>query len=97
MPSFTYDALGINEELDKREAQPIPLDCTQVHSNRTCFPHFAVENTGQRFTDMSRAYGERGGSFIDETVVLEQLGRGNHFGSAVNDEESDRKALCRRT
>jgi hypothetical protein len=68
MPSFTYDALRMNEELNQ-----FHLDCTQLHSNRTCFPHFAVvavENTGQRFTDMSRAYGERGGSFIDKTVVL---------------------------
>jgi hypothetical protein len=44
MPSFTYDALRINED--------------------------------QRFTDMSRSHGERGGSFIDKTVVLEELGRG---------------------
>lgn len=26
---------------------------------------------------------EKEGSFIDETVVLEELGRGNHFGSVV--------------
>ena len=52
MPSFTYDALRINEELNQ-----FHWTARKFHSNRTRF-HFAVvavENTEQRFTNMSRA------------------------------------------
>jgi hypothetical protein len=96
MPSFTYDALRINEELNQFHWTARKFIRTALFSHTSRW--VAVENTGQRFTDMSRAYGERGGSFIDETVVLEEWRRGNHFGSVVNHEESDSEGpLCRRT